>query len=40
MVLPPAVCISVLTPWKMFAPHESLPWNPLTARTFYLVRHH
>ena len=24
-----------LTPEKLFAPHESLPWNPLIARTFY-----
>ena len=24
-----------LTPEKLFAPHESLPWNPLVARTFY-----
>lgn len=24
-----------LTPAKLFAPHESLPWNPLIARTFY-----
>ena len=24
-----------LTPQKLFAPHESRPWNPLIARTFY-----
>ena len=24
-----------LTPDRLFAPHESLPWNPLIARTFY-----
>ena len=24
-----------LTPEKLFAPHESRPWNPLIARTFY-----
>ncbi len=24
-----------LTPEKLFGPHESLPWNPLIARTFY-----
>lgn len=24
-----------LTPEKLFQPHESLPWNPLIARTFY-----
>lgn len=24
-----------LTPEKLFAPHESLPWNPLIARTFF-----
>ena len=24
-----------LTPEKLFAPHESLPWNPMIARTFY-----
>ena len=24
-----------LTSVKLFAPHESLPWNPLIARTFY-----
>ena len=24
-----------LTPEKLFDPHESLPWNPLIARTFY-----
>ena len=24
-----------LTPEELFAPHESLPWNPLIARTFY-----
>ena len=24
-----------LTPAKLFEPHESLPWNPLVARTFY-----
>ena len=24
-----------LTPEKLFAPHESLPWNPLIADTFY-----
>ncbi len=24
-----------LTPAKLFEPHESLPWNPLIARTFY-----
>lgn len=24
-----------LTPEKLFAPHESRPWNPLVARTFY-----
>ena len=24
-----------LTPEKLFARHESLPWNPLVARTFY-----
>ena len=24
-----------LTPEKLFTPHESLPWNPLIARTFY-----
>ena len=24
-----------LTPAKLFAPHESLPWNPFIARTFY-----
>ena len=24
-----------MTPEKLFAPHESLPWNPLIARTFY-----
>lgn len=24
-----------LTPTKLFEPHESLPWNPLIARTFY-----
>ena len=24
-----------LTPDKLFAPHESRPWNPLIARTFY-----
>ena len=24
-----------LTPDKLFASHESLPWNPLIARTFY-----
>lgn len=24
-----------LTPEKLFAPHESLPWNPLVARTFF-----
>ena len=24
-----------LTPEKLFVPHESLPWNPLIARTFY-----
>ena len=24
-----------LTPNKLFEPHESLPWNPLIARTFY-----
>ncbi len=24
-----------LTPEKLFLPHESLPWNPLIARTFY-----
>ena len=24
-----------LTPEKLFEPHESLPWNPLIARTFY-----
>ena len=24
-----------LTPEKLFSPHESLPWNPLIARTFY-----
>ena len=24
-----------LTPEKLFAPHESLPWNPLIARVFY-----
>ncbi len=24
-----------LTPEKLFAPHESLPWNPLIARTLY-----
>ena len=24
-----------LTPEKLFAPHESQPWNPLIARTFY-----
>ena len=25
-----------LTPEKLFAPHESRPWNPLIARAFYL----
>ena len=25
-----------LTPEALFAPHESLPWNPLIARVFYL----
>ena len=25
-----------LTPEKLFAPHESRPWNPLIARSFYL----
>ncbi len=24
-----------LTPAKLFEPHESLPWNPMIARTFY-----
>ena len=24
-----------LTPEKLFSPHESRPWNPLIARTFY-----
>ena len=24
-----------MTPERLFAPHESLPWNPLIARTFY-----
>ena len=24
-----------VTPEGLFAPHESLPWNPLIARTFY-----
>ena len=24
-----------LTPEKLFEPHESMPWNPLIARTFY-----
>ena len=26
---------SDLTPDKLFAPHESRPWNPLIAGTFY-----
>ena len=29
-----------LTPEKLFAPHESRPWNPLIARTFYRRRNH
>ena len=24
-----------LTPEKLFEPHESMPWNPMIARTFY-----
>ena len=24
-----------LTPEKLFAPHESIPWNPLIADAFY-----
>ena len=24
-----------LTPNDLFSPHESRPWNPLTARSFY-----
>ncbi len=34
-VISPGTLHFGLTPEKLFEPHESLPWNPLIARTFY-----